>query len=100
MKINVWIRRPQEHEGTYQFSGPMFITEAVNQKLRPIEIIAIYQDIQQLVKEKGGVDYFQVYENLSGDKLYFIDNCSPEMMAEESYKEKYNYCTLLFSHEY
>ena len=95
-----WTRRPQEREGTYQFSGTFFVTQGVLARLSPDEIVAIYLDIQALVKETGGIDYFQVYLNDSGDKLYFIDQCDPEMMAQESFKEEYNYCTLLFDHEY
>ena len=53
-----------------------------------------------LVKQTGGQDYFQVYENAKGDKLYFIDQYDPEMMADESFMEEFNYCTLLFSYEY
>ena len=95
-----WKRRPQEREGTYQFSGTFFITQGVLTNLSLGEIIAIYLDIQTLVKETGGLDYLQVYENETGDKLYFIDQCDPEMMAQELFDEEYNHCTLLFDHEY
>jgi hypothetical protein len=53
-----------------------------------------------MVQEKGGIDYFQVFENDIGEKLYFIDQCSPEMMQDESFRPEYNYCTLLRSDEY
>ena len=95
-----WTRKPQERQGTYRFSGTFYVTQEVIASISPEEIVAIYLDIQALVKETGGIDYLQVYENEHGDKLYFIDQCDPEMMAEESFREEYNYCTLLFSHEY
>jgi len=95
-----WTRKPQEQEGTYLFSGTFLVTQAVIAALTPQEILAIYLDIQRLVKETGGIDYFQVYENETGDKLYFIDQCDKEMMAQESFEQESNYCTLLFSHEY
>ncbi len=95
-----WIRKPQEQEGTYQFSGAFLVTQGVLAKLSQAEILAIYLDIKLLVKETGGLDYFQQYENASGEKLYFIDQCNTEMMKEESFKEEFNYYTLMFSHEY
>ena len=98
--MNTWTRKPQEQEGTHLFSGTLYITEGVAAALSPSEIIAIYHDIQRFVLETGGIDYFQVYTNDAGDKLYFIDQCDPEMMKEEAYVNEYNYCTLLFSHEY
>jgi hypothetical protein len=98
--MSTWTRKPQEQEGKYRFSGTFYVTQGVHSKLSQEEILGIYLDIQVLVKEMGGIDYFQVYENESGDKLYFIDQCDAEMMAEESFKEEFNHCTLLFSHEY
>jgi hypothetical protein len=98
--MSTWTRRPQEQEGTYRFSGTFYVTQEVQSRISQEEIFAIYLDIQVLVKEMDGIDYFQVYENDSGDKLYFIDQCDPEMMAQEAFKEEFNYCTLLFSHEY
>ena len=95
-----WKRKQQEKEGTYRFSGTFFVTQGVVAALSSEEIIAIYLDIQALVIENGGIDYFQVYVDDAGRKLYFIDQCDPEMMAEESFKEEYNHCTLLFDHEY
>lgn len=98
--MQVWIRRPQEREGKYLFSGNFFITQAVLENLCIGEIFAIYFDMQILVREKGGVDYLQVYENEAGDKLYFIDQCDSEMMTEESFNGEHNHCTLLFDYEY
>ncbi len=98
--MQTWTRKPPEQDGTYQFSGTFLVTQGVQAKLIQQEILAIYLEIQALVKETGGIDYFQVYENEAGDKLYFIDQCSPEMMAGESFNEDDNHCTLLFDYEY
>jgi len=98
--MQTWTRKPQEQEGSYKFSGTFLVTQGVLAALKPQEIIAIYLDIQLLVKNSGGIDYFQVYENEVGDKLYFIDQCDSGMMDQESFEQENNYCTLLFSHEY
>ena len=98
--MQTWIRKQQEQEGTYKFSGTFLVTQGVIAALKPEEILSIYLDIKQLVRETGGIDYFQVYENGTGEKLYFIDQCDSEMMAQESFEQENNYCTLLFSHEY
>ncbi len=98
--MQIWTRRPQEQDGTYLFSGTFLVTRAVVDALSPDEILAIYMDIQALVKETGGLDYFQVYVNDAGDKLYFIDQCNAEMMADDLFDEANNHCTLLFAHEY
>lgn len=95
-----WTRRPQEQEGSNQFSVTFYVTQGVHSTLSTEEIFAIYLEIQVLVKEKGGLDYFQVYVNDVGDKLYFIDNCDPNQMTHGSFLKEHNYCTLLFANEY
>jgi hypothetical protein len=98
--MNTWTRRPQEQEGKYQFAGTFYVTQGVLSALTQEEISAIYHEIQALIKQVGGIDYFQVYENNVGDKLYFIDQCDADMIADVSFNKEYNYCTLLFSYEY
>ena len=98
--MQTWTRRPQERDGTHLFSGSFFVTQGVLANLSIGEILSIYLDIRAVVRKTGGIDYFQVYVNDTGDKLYFIDQCDREMMAQESFKEEYNHCTLLFDHEY
>ncbi len=98
--MSTWTRRPQERQGTYLFSGAFFVTHSVLANLSVGEIVSIYLDVQALVKETGGVDYLQVYENESGSRLYLIDQCDPEMMTEVSFDEEFNHCTLLFDYEY
>lgn len=98
--MHIWKLRKQEREGLYRFSGTLYVTQAVMSSLNVGEILTIYLDIQSVVAQKGGVDYFQVYENEAGEKLYLIDNCSPGMMATEDFDRADNHCTLLFSYEY
>lgn len=95
-----WVRKQQEQEGTYRFSGAFFVTRGVQSKVRPEDIAAIYFEIQTLVQENNGLDYLQVFENGKGDRLFFIDQCNPEMMQDEAFKPEDNYCTLLFNYEY
>jgi len=98
--MNTWIRRPQEQEGTYLFSGTFYITRGIESRLSTDEIIAIYAEIQALAMQNGGLDYLQVYENGAGEKLYFIDQCNKEMMTSGSFDKEDNYCTLLLASEY
>ena len=95
-----WIRKPQEQEGTYQFSGQLYVTRAVINNLIPEEILAIYLDVKAFVLENNGADYLQVYENEDGDKLLFIDQLNSEMIASGEFRPEENHCTLLFSSEY
>ncbi|MEO1263825.1 MAG: hypothetical protein AAFZ15_33780 [Bacteroidota bacterium] len=96
-----WKRQPQEQEGTYYFSGKFLVTSGVQALLKPHEITAIYLEIQNLVKEKSGLDYLQVYvHEESGQKLFFIDQLNKEMITSGDYLQEYNYCTLLLAEEY
>lgn len=97
---SVWIRKPQEQEGTYFYSGQLYVTPAVLNSVPPNDILAICTDIQLFVKEKNGIDYLQIYVNDKGDKLYFIDQLKKEMVECGKYGPEENYCTLLFSWEY
>jgi hypothetical protein len=98
--MSTWTRLPQEQEGTYQFGGSFYVTQGVLAILTLEEILSIYLEIQALAEKTGGIDYIQVYANEKGDKLFFIDQCNAEMMAEESFREEFNHCTLICSHEY
>ena len=102
-----WKRKPQECPGDYSFSGKLLITRTVYQRLVDSEIRNIITDLRKFVRSEGGlVDYLQVYENqITGEKLYFIDNLSQsdkkEFADREDVKlEDYDYHTLLFAQEY
>jgi len=96
----IWIRKPQEQDGTYFFSGTLHVTQAVINSLTPDDILAIYLDLQMFVIENNGADYLQIYLNDKGDKLYLIDQLKKEMIESRKYEAEDNYCTLLFSWEY
>lgn len=100
MEVSIWTRKPQEQEGNYYFSGTFLVTRGVNNKLSQEEIAAIYLTIQQLVEQEDGLDYLQVFVNQRGDKLFFMDQLSKDMIEEGEFKPEDNYCTLMFSHEY
>jgi hypothetical protein len=95
-----WTHNPQEQEGTYLFSGTFYVTDLVSSQLTPIEISTIYLCMQVFVRENGGADYLQVFENEKGAKLFFIDQLSREMIQSGDYEPEHNHCTLLFSSEY
>lgn len=95
-----WEIQPQEQKGTYRFSGRFLVTSGIEAELSPEEIAAIYQQVQQLVKEQNGIDYLVVFKNDKGQKLFFIDQLNKEMIESGDYANEHNYCTLLFSHEY
>lgn len=95
-----WKLRPQEREGTYQFSGTLYCTRGIVDELTPEEIIWIYRDILKRVALNGGLDYLQVYEDDSGRIIYCIDQLTKESVDSKCYDREENYCTLLFSHEY
>ncbi len=96
-----WKRQPQETTGTYHFSGRFSVTSGVNALLSEEEILAIYQEVKQLVEENKGMDYLFVYiHEDTAQKLFFIDQLNTEMIASGQYKAEYNYCTLLLASEY
>jgi hypothetical protein len=96
----IWTRKPQEQEGPYLFSGTLYITQGVRAKLSDPEIMSIYLNILDAVVQSGGVDYLQIYESNEGSKVYFIDQCSPDMMEVEGFNQDFNYCTILLPSEY
>lgn len=98
--MTIWTRKPQEKIGSYQFSGQFYATNGVATSLCADEILFIYQDVQAFAKERGGIDYLQVYHNENGQKLFFIDQLNKEMVESGDYEEKENYCTLLLAEEY
>ena len=95
-----WERKPQEQEGNYHFSGKFLVTRGVNEALSQEEILAIYQEIKQLVEEKEGLDYLQIFVNEKGDKLFFIDQLNKQMIESGDFAAEHNYRTLMFSSEY
>lgn len=64
---------PQEQEGTYQFNGQFVATRNAIDKFGHEVIAATCIILLKKVKEKGGLDYLQVFE-IDGEKLWFIDD--------------------------
>ncbi len=70
-----WVRQPQEKEGSYWFSGKFLITIGIQKLLTGEEIMTIYLEVQNLVNEKKGLAYLQVYvHSKTKQKLFFIDH--------------------------
>ncbi len=96
-----WKRKLQEQQGTYYFSGKFLMTNGVQHLLSPEDILAIYQDVQQLVKENEGIDYLVTYiHEDTKQKLFFIDQLNKEMIDSGDYAPEYNVCTLMLAEEY
>lgn len=95
-----WTRQPQERDGNYFFYGKFVITKGVHEALTQEEIMSIYFHIQELVLEKDGLDYLQVFIDENKRKLFFIDQLDKYMIESGDYQKEDNYCTLLFAHEY
>jgi hypothetical protein len=64
---------PQEQEGSYQFNSQFVSTRAAIDKFGHEIIIAAHIILLKAVKQKGGLDYLQVFE-VDGEKLWFIDD--------------------------
>jgi len=54
-----------------------------------------------MVEENKNLDYLQVFIHKdTGQKLFFIDQLSKQMIESGGYKSEDNYCTLLLAQEY
>ena len=96
-----WLYQPQENEGTYMFCGKFFVTAGIEENLSRKEIFDIYLFIRSMAEENKNLDYLQVFIHKdTGQKLFFIDQLSKQMIESGSYNSEDNYCTLLLAHEY
>ena len=96
-----WTRQPQEQEESYFFSGKFLVTRGIDTELSKEEILSIYENVQQFVQEKDGIDYLQVFTDEQNRKLFFIDQLNTEMIESGNFNlEEDNHCTLMFAHEY
>jgi len=94
-----WIRQEQERGGKYYFSGRFVVTSGIQDLLSEDEVKAIYLDVQNLVKEKKGIDYLVVYVHEDmGQKLFFSDQLDQDML--ENHPKEHHYCTLLLAEEW
>jgi len=98
----IWTRQPQEQQGNYHFSGKFLVTQRVNETIPKQEILQIYQDTLQAVKDNNGLDYLQVFKNEKGVKLFLIDATSKDMFDSGEYDPndmEYNNCVLCYPNE-
>jgi hypothetical protein len=97
-----WTRQPQEEEGNYHFSGMFAVTAGVDTKIPKDEILQIYQDVLQAVREHDGLDYLQVYQDEKGTKLFFIDATPKDSFDSgdcDPNDPDFNNCVLCFPSE-
>jgi hypothetical protein len=66
---------PQEKEGTYLFNSQFVATSAAVDKFGNAIIVAAHIMLQKAVKQRGGLDYLQVFD-IDGERLWFIDDVS------------------------
>jgi uncharacterized protein YqjF (DUF2071 family) len=100
-ETSVWLMQPQDQEGEYFFSGAFYATRGIQERLSEIEILELYRRIQQLVREKKGLDYLVVFKHKqTAEKLFFIDQLNKKMIASGGFRAEDNHCTLLLAEEY
>ncbi len=95
-----WTRQPEECKGKYFFSGHLYVTAGVAIALSAVEILSIFQVVQDWVKQNNGADYLQVFTDEKGRKLFLIDQLSKPMIESGEFSEEDNYCVLLWASEY
>jgi hypothetical protein len=66
---------PQEQEGKCTFDSQFVATRNATDKFGEAVIVAAHIILLKVVKQKGGLDYLQVFE-VDGEKLWFIDDVS------------------------
>lgn len=93
-------RKPQETEGSYFFSGRLFITQGVEHALTIEEVYAVHRDVKAFVEQENGVDYLQVYQFEDGRVVWLIDQLNKEMIESGDYDAEDNHCTMLLPEEY
>lgn len=96
-----WIRQPQENPGDYWFAGKFFVTRGVFDEIPTLEVADIVRDVQEFAQQEQGADYLQVYiNNVTGRKIWVIDQVTKNELQEGIHPEEHNYFTVLFPEEY
>lgn len=96
-----WNRQPQESPGDYWFAGKFFVTQRVFDEIPTLEVADIIRDVQTFAQQEQGVDYLQVYINdMTGAKVWVIDQVTRTELQEGTQPEEHNYFTILFPEEY
>lgn len=94
-----WIRQSQERDDQkYFFNGKCLVTRGVQELLNEEETLKIISELQQLAKEKDGLDYLQVYKNENEQKVWIIDQLDEKMKTE--HPPEHDHFTILLPSEY
>lgn len=88
-----WKLLPQEQAGIFKFRGIPFLTRGVESLLKRGELDEILDQLEELIEQKRGVFYKQIFENEIGDRVVCFDNsfeaifrCFPELNT--AYKDR------------
>lgn len=104
LKMNrKWFHHKTEQlNNGYTFSGKLYVTKIIKEKVPTPELQQILNDIWGRVQEEGGIDYLQIYKSREGKTIFVIDNINQEMRKEkpEEWIEANDYFTVMFSCEY
>lgn len=97
-----WKPQTQEVKGNYTFSGRVKTTKRISKELDFAEILSIIITIRKEAIKQKGLDYLLVLKNITGQKIFVIDNLSKEMKEDSSHEFLLdnNYFTILFAEEY
>ncbi len=98
-----WSLQPQEQEGSYSFSGKMFMTSGIQFELDLLEISNIISTIKDKVQKEVGLDYLQVFKKQNSKrKIFVIDNLNKEMKQnkDQEFLNSNDYFTIMFAEEY
>lgn len=105
--LMAWKRVKQSFDkGRYAFSGKPLLSGSMYLLLPDEEISEIIQDVRNYVKQNGLVDYIQIYENESNERILCIDNISvddiQDMKDNNEFTEEEidacNYWTMVFDY--
>ena len=98
-----WSLQPQEQEGSYFFSGKIFMTSGIQFELDLLEISDIISTIKYKVQKEVGLDYLQVFKKQNSKrKIFVIDNLNKEMKQnkDQEFLNSNDYFTIMFAEEY
>ena len=100
----IWKRKQQECEGDYFFEGRLVITQGAIRLLSLAEMTHIVRLLKAAIQDNDGLDYLQVFESTSGNKVWIIDALSRTMKTDGSYSaneiREHDIVTILLPEEY
>ena len=96
-----WTKRPQECDWDYAFEGKVIETANLKYQLKREEIDEILYDLLNFVKEKGTVDYLQVYDHIDGRTVFIIDKYTKQQVADlPEEHQMYHVYTIMMAEDY